>query len=132
MNETATKYRENKISKLMLMLTMVIGFFTFSGFSGNLGSASDQKTAQTEVVIRTPRKSGYKIISYAYAVSLLKADHAPRFHLVWKMALLSFNNFMKAQFAWLSLLPSLQHPVQPLRLTGPVPQISNEEEPLLS
>jgi hypothetical protein len=110
----------------MLMLTLVLGIFTFFG---NARSVIDPKPTQTEVEISNSRKAGNRTISYKDALGLLRVDQALCFQLSWKGALLSFNNLMQVKLAMVNVRQGFQPPILYYCLTRMLPQSSDEEEP---
>lgn len=124
-----TKYHENKISRLLLMLTLVLGIFTFSGFSVNTRSVVDQKATQTEVGIGIFRQAGGRSISFGKALGQLSVDRTPCPQLGWKVALLSFDNLIKVKLARIRAHPDFQRTICRCHLTRMIPQSSDEEEP---
>jgi hypothetical protein len=123
------KCHQKKISRLLLMLTLLVGIFTFSGFSSAARSVIDQKAVQTEAHISTARKADVKAISFAGALRLSKHHQASGFQLSWKMALISFDNLMQVKLAGISSKPRFRCPVQCCHFTKMPPQGSSEEEP---
>jgi hypothetical protein len=128
MNKDHIKYRELKISRLMLMLTMFLGMVTFSGFSGNARSVVDQKATQTEVGISSVRTDENRTISFQDALGLFVIDQAFWLGPDWKMDLLLFDNLIRVKLARISLQPPFQ-PICHRYLTKTIPQSSDEEEP---
>ncbi len=120
------KCHENKMRRLMLMLTLVLGILTFFG---NARSVIDPKPTQTEVEISNSRKAGNRAISYQDALGLFRVDQAPCFRLSWKEALLSFNNLMQVKLVLVNVQQGFQPPILYYCLTRMLPQSSDEEEP---
>jgi len=113
---------------MLLMLTLVLGIFTFSGFAGTGRSVIDQKATQTEVGIRATRKVGGRVISFGDALVLFKSDKASCFQASWKMALLSFDNLMRVKLTRISLQVHFQPLAFYCCLPRMIPQSSDEEE----
>lgn len=128
MNKTK-KFHQNKVSKLLLMLTLVMGILTFSGFSGNTRSIVAQKATQTEVGRCSSPEAGYRTISFQYALSLHRLEPACWHQNDWKMALLSFDNLMQVKLASIGRGPCPKRPIFCSHLTRMIPQSSDEEEP---
>ncbi|HWW40783.1 hypothetical protein [Pedobacter sp.] len=120
------KCHENKMRRLMLMLTLVLGILTFFG---NARSVIDPKPTQTEVEISNFGKAGNRTISYQHALDLLRGDQARCFRLSWNEALLSFNNLIQVKLALVNVRQGFQPPILYYYLTRILPQSSDEEEP---